>query len=165
MARAKRQTTKPAAAAQAKPIPMIKLAGGGERPETAGDRQMLRRIQKAESRKPDGAKAHCIASSMEEDLREIECLMESLRLMAEGANASDKHTSLALYGIVHGLEGHIETAKEKREKIMPLIWGYRFGAEPEAPAATVADFDKAIANLKAARARAKQAALVGKAAV
>jgi hypothetical protein len=157
---ATKQTTKPKPAAQAKPAPkMIKLASGGERPETAGDRRAMALMKKAEARKPDGAKAFGIASDMEDPLRTIERLMHALYMIAGSeAVSGDRHLSDGLFAIAIGMEEPLDEAQAKREKIFHLTWGYKFAAQPEAPAATVADIDKTIASLKAARARAKQAA-------
>lgn len=154
------KTTKAKPAAQAKPTPkMIKLAGGGERPETAGDRRAMALMKKAEARKPDGKKAFDLASGMEDPLRAIERLMHALYMIAGSeAVVGDRHLSDGLFAIAIGIEEPLEEAQAKREKIFHLTWGYKFTAQPEAPAATVADIDKTIVALKAARARAKQAA-------
>ena len=88
---AKKHTSKPAPAKQAKTAPkpgaMVKLENGEERPETAADRREAARMAKVKARQPDGAKAFHLASDMEEDLNEIERLIDALHLMAEGANA------------------------------------------------------------------------------
>ena len=140
---------------------MIKLFGGGERPETAGDGRAMAQMKKAEARKPDGTKAFDLADDMEKPLHAIERLMHTLYIIAGSEDIGDDgHLRDALFAIAIGMEEPIKTAQKQREQIFYLTWGFRFAARPEAPAVTVAEIDRTIAKtsaaLKAARARAKQ---------
>ena len=157
MARAKTNTIKAKPAAQTKRVPkMLKLVGGGERPETAADRELDERRAKAAA-DMDAKGAFDIASGMEEDLRVVERLAAALLLMASSDLCEDD-VSDALFAIAIGLRDPIKTAQEKQGQLSHMLWGYKFAEQPEAPAATatVAELDETIASLKTARARAKQ---------
>jgi hypothetical protein len=136
MAHAKKKTTKPAGAKKGKsapkPVPMVKLANGGERPETAADKRNAAHMAKMEKRQPDGAKAFHLVGGMEDSIRRAQGLCDAIYSI--GVQLADHFDRLAHAAITAAREvyDHLDQLEESRGKIWHATWGYAFGSKREA---------------------------------
>ncbi len=111
---------------------MVKLFGGGQRPETKIDRDMAKRLAKVE-KAADPAGAFKLASDTETPLLKISRAVVALRYIALSEEcAYDPTIYDALFGLVDTIEDASKELSGMCEQIATKTWAYGYGSKKAA---------------------------------